>query len=1250
MRRIWDFLTDRTVLSFLGVLLISAFVLLSVNTLELAAIWAIVIIGMVVGIWLIIWGVRRYRAKRASDAIGALFEQESERAMEKATPDKRIEIEALRKRMLEAIQTIKGSKLGQTSGRAALYELPWYIVIGNPAAGKSSAIVHSGLQFPFSDKTGSIVQGIGGTRNCDWFFTSEGILLDTAGRYSVHEEEHSEWLSFLGLLKKYRLKAPINGIIIAASIAEITQNKPEYAINLAKQLRQRVQELTLELGVFAPVYVVFTKMDLIAGFAEFFGDTDPQERLRVWGASLPYDGDGKGDAVARFDEHFDHLHDGVKEMSVTRMAMYRGEQLGPGVITFPLEFSSLRPALRSFIATLFEDNPFQFKPIFRGFYFTSARQEGTPISTSDKRITEQFSLNSVAMPRLPSAFNSSFFLKDLFSRVIFADRNLVRQYASRTKLRARYAVFFVSVLLLGLALGTWTWSYLGNQRLIASVQADMDKAIKLQKDRIDLASRLEALELLQDRIEQMQQYRNNKPLALGFGLYQGERVESKLREEYFAGVREVMLQPVAESLEAFLTEVNANADKLAPMSRPPQSAGATPVATAQPVATGFTQYKDASPSNVEDAYNALKTYLMLGHRDRLDAGHLNDQLTRFWRIWLDNHRGAMPREQMIRSAERLIGFVLSQAGEPDFPIVDNKLALVDQSREALRRVVRGMPARERVYAEIKARASTRFAPMTVARIVGEPGKDIIVGSHAIPGTFTRDAWEQYVDAAIKEAANKELQSADWVLKTAARDDLTLEGSPEQIQKALVQMYKTDYALEWQKFMQGISIPEFANFSDAVVRMNRLGDPANSPINQLLTTLYRETSWDNPSLVNQGLEKAQRGFIAWFKETILRQAPSGMNVNLNVSMQKPGVQMGPIGKEFAAIGSLVMARGDAKDASLLRGYLDSLSKVRTRFNQIKNAGDTGPASRQLMQQTLEGSGSELADALKFVDESMLTGMSDSAKATIRPLLVRPLIQAFLVIVKPTEQELNKTWTAQVYEPFSRTLAGKYPFSADSRVEASATEIGQTFGPDGAVSKFVQTAMGPLVVRRGDTLAARTWADVGINLAPEFTANFARYVAPPSGGASGSAASGSAAEAQTVFQIQPQPTPGLTEYSIEIDGQVLRYRNAAPEWTNFVWPHQTPQPGAKITGITYDGRSVEIANFPGRFGLDRLINSAQRRKNNGLFEMSWSNGGVSVSVNLRIISNQQSDSSAAASAAPQGQGLRGLQLPANVAGGV
>src|SRR5690606_29411889 len=121
--------------------------------------------------------------------------------------------ELLRKRMAEAVRAIRSSRIGQTRGRGALYELPWYVIIGNPAAGKSTAILNSGLRFPFEDNRSNVIHGLGGTRNCDWYFTTEGIVLDTAGRYSVSAEDRLEWLTFLDLLRKHRPRAPINGII-----------------------------------------------------------------------------------------------------------------------------------------------------------------------------------------------------------------------------------------------------------------------------------------------------------------------------------------------------------------------------------------------------------------------------------------------------------------------------------------------------------------------------------------------------------------------------------------------------------------------------------------------------------------------------------------------------------------------------------------------------------------------------------------------------------------------------------------------------------------------------------------------------------------------------------------------------------------------------------------------------------------------------------------------------------------------------
>ncbi|MFX7866156.1 ImcF-related family protein, partial [Acinetobacter baumannii] len=86
--------------------------------------------------------------------------------------------------------------------------------------------------------------------------------------------------------------------------------------------------------------------------------------------------------------------------------------------------------------------------------------------------------------------------------------------------------------------------------------------------------------------------------------------------------------------------------------------------------TGAKRYTDASPTNVEDGYNALKTYLMLSDKRHVEVAHLTDQVTRFWRGWLEDNRGNMPREQMIRSAERNLSFFLAHVNDDNWPMLE----------------------------------------------------------------------------------------------------------------------------------------------------------------------------------------------------------------------------------------------------------------------------------------------------------------------------------------------------------------------------------------------------------------------------------------------------------------------------------------------------------------------------------------------------------------------------------------------------
>ena len=105
-------------------------------------------------------------------------------------------------------------------------------------------------------------------------------MLDTAGRWSTQEEDHDEWISFLGLLKRYRPRKPLNGLITAISIGDIAHAQEDEIESLATRMRERLDEVQTQLRVSIPVYVLFTKCDLLEGFLETFNELRRTDR--VW--------------------------------------------------------------------------------------------------------------------------------------------------------------------------------------------------------------------------------------------------------------------------------------------------------------------------------------------------------------------------------------------------------------------------------------------------------------------------------------------------------------------------------------------------------------------------------------------------------------------------------------------------------------------------------------------------------------------------------------------------------------------------------------------------------------------------------------------------------------------------------------------------------------------------------------------------------------------------------------------------------
>ena len=255
-----------------------------------------------------------------------------------------------RSRSRNGLAALKKGKLG-AGGASALYTLPWYMIIGPPGAGKTTALKHSGLVFPFLDpRSGGGVRGVGGTRNCDWWFTNEAILLDTAGRYATEADDHDEWIAFVDMLRKYRSKKPINGVIIAISVTDLIEATDEQIDSYAKRLRARIDEITTRLQMVVPVYVTFTKVDLIAGFAEFFADLRKSERAQIFGMTFPIEGSDKRDTGRAFEDEFDLIVDSLHARAIRRVGTERQADVRQRIYQFPLEVAALKQNLHDFIA------------------------------------------------------------------------------------------------------------------------------------------------------------------------------------------------------------------------------------------------------------------------------------------------------------------------------------------------------------------------------------------------------------------------------------------------------------------------------------------------------------------------------------------------------------------------------------------------------------------------------------------------------------------------------------------------------------------------------------------------------------------------------------------------------------------------------------------------------------------------------------------------------------------------------------
>ncbi len=1055
------------------------------------------------------------------------------------------ELSEMRGKLKAALATLRKSKLG----RRHLYELPWYIIIGPPGAGKTTAIVNSGLQFPLADDLGkAAVGGVGGTRNCDWWFTNNAVLVDTAGRYTTHESDaeadSAAWQGFLGLLKRYRKRQPINGAIVAISLSDLSQQDEVTQKAHAAAVRHRLNELRDRLGVRFPVYVLFTKADLIAGFAEAFEPLSKEEREQAWGFTLPLSkGRSQSAPETAFDEQFGLLVDRLNAQLLERMQAEADPQRRSLIASFPAQFASLRPVASDFLDAVFQESRFEQRQLLRGVYFTSGTQEGTPIDRLMMGMARTFGIGRQAIGS-GHGTGRSYFLTRLFDGVIFREAGLV---SSDDKVERRYRwsqrAAVAAAILLAISVGTlWVRSYLGNRALIeasAAQIASYSAAIAQVPDGpvgdSDLLLVVPALDLISAQ-PGVSAESAESAAALGFGLYQGDVIGSEARQAYRSGLNQFLLPRLLLGLE---------------------------------------ERMQASINSPDELYEALKVYLMLGLVGPMDAAQVKEWMIRDWEL---AYPGA-GREETRAALAAHLDALLSQPMQK----IDLNSDLVTQVQGVLTQ----MPQAQRVYNGIINSSNASAMPEwrltdiggpAVARVfVRSSGKPLNEG---IEGIYT---WRGFNEVFLAEAlaVASRIQRDSWVLGPAGQIEQS-EQSLVNLSRDVLALYYNDYVARYDGLLADIDIIPLESLSHAVEVTNVLSGPT-SPIANVLEAVAGETRLTDSrtpevaeaeagvSDIGDAAAKAALPNVASAMPLESRRfldALTEASRDANGNPQPPGAY---VEERFDWLQQLVERKDD--QPSQLDTIIGLLQQVYQELNKLSFAGGVGtPTGDNPALAQFAGAVASIPGPLQRWAAQIAQGSSG-------------------ITATGTRAGLDALWQANVLPLCEQATANAYPFQRASKADISMKDFAALFAPNGLIDGFFNENLAKFVDTR-----ARPWAwkkvndaDLGISPAVLQQLQYAAEIRDAffAGGS----------QPLVEFQLTPEALdPGAKSIVLEIDGQKLGYAHVdgKPRPTAITWPGEvgiasvTLQPPAQASESDF--------RRDGPWALFRLLDAASIRKTN------------------------------------------------------
>ncbi|UCI07112.1 type VI secretion system membrane subunit TssM [Mesorhizobium sp. B1-1-8] len=1104
------------------------------------------IIGVTIAVLALFYGIRFWQRRKAQKALETAIARSDER-----NDDSQV----LETRMSEAIATLKRS----SGKRNFLYDIPWYIVIGPPGAGKTTALVNSGLKFPLAGSgNAQPVAGVGGTRSCDWWFTHEAVLVDTAGRYTTQdsnaERDKSSWLAFLALLKKYRARQPINGVVLAISLADLISLDDKQLDVHVVEIRSRLRELHETLMIQFPVYLLFTKADLVSGFMDYFGDFDEARRRKVWGATFQTT-DCNKNMVGAAPAEFDALARRLAEEVSDRLQDEADPVARIAIFGFPAQFGALKSRITYFIGSLFDASRSQVNVSLRGLYFSSGTQEGTPFDQVLGAIGRSF---GSASPAHLSGTGKSFFLHDLLTSVIFPESGLVSydKAVERRAALARYGGLAVIALATAAALGVTGLSFSANKSLVASTRQAMaqyrDTADALLKSTtvtdVDLENVIGPLDQLRNLPAGFDTADQPTPVQETFGLSQRDRLVSASRTAY------------RQALErTFRSRLLVQAERTI------QAKMADPIAL----------------------YEPLKIYLMLGGK----APKVDDELIVSWmkQDWEENrYPGENNREGRAQLEKHLRAMLaLDDAYDPVFEL---NQPLVEAAQRSLGR----MSLADRASALIKSAVyAARLEDFSVsakagpeAQLVFERTDGSDLSGLRVPGLYTRAGFNGFYLKQLSRMAQM-LVDDQWVLGGGGEQGSINQDLPK-LGPELIDRYGKEFAAAWNGVLDQLKFKAMLKDKPQYIALSAAASPG-SPLDQLFTAIADETALTrNDTDAPAGTAEQDTASMAKGLARIGIQIAGGKSQSRagtsSAAAQNAGANVEAQFRSFQAL--VGGSAGRRPIDALTQNFHDIYQSVKLAAD-VPSQAERVNSNLQLQISTLRANVSRLPRQLAH----MVNAAADEFAGNVAEASVA---------------NLNQTLDQTVTRPCEEAVNGRYPFVSDGSEEISMADFAKLFAPGGLMDRFFAQNLAPLIDMTGQDWSWKQDVRSSRGLAKSTLKAFQsaaeiRNAFFPSGGSVPSVS----------ITFTPFSLNGDADGAVlDVDGQTVQSSQAGNIPSMVTWPNGTASSTASLS-LTPEmpGRESGI-KFEGPWALKRLLDKAAVTAKDGNTQARFVIGGRDV----------------------------------------